>query len=91
MRIPLSGRFTALCLLFSSALASAAPFTSADLVAWPRMNVADFACLLEQRSGHADAQFSCAASRKLSNWAMPAMTPTSATPVRSCPKPWHGS
>lgn len=61
-------RFPALCLLFSSALASAAPFTTADLVSWPRMNVADFACLLEQRTGHADAQFSCAASGKLSNW-----------------------
>ncbi|MFS2124773.1 hypothetical protein [Pseudomonas sp. Pseusp97] len=60
--------FTALCLLFSSALASAAPFNTADLIGWPRMNVADFACLLEQRTGHADAQFSCAASRKLSDW-----------------------
>ncbi|OQR34898.1 hypothetical protein BWR15_13185 [Pseudomonas sp. T] len=68
MRKPLSGRFTALCLLFSSALASAAPFTTADLVGWPRMSVADFACLLEQRTGHVDAQFSCAASKKLSNW-----------------------
>lgn len=68
MRKTLSGRLTALCLLFSSGLASAAPFTTADLVSWPRMSVADFACLLEQRTGHADAQFSCAASRKLSNW-----------------------
>lgn len=56
-----------LCLLLSSG-AHAAPFTLADLVDWPRMSVADFACLLEQRTGHADAQFSCAASRKLSNW-----------------------
>ncbi|MFV3369927.1 hypothetical protein ACNFH5_17315 [Pseudomonas sp. NY15435] len=68
MRKTLSGRLTALCLLFSSGLASAVPFTTADLVSWPRMSVADFACLLEQRTGHADAQFSCAASKKLSNW-----------------------
>ncbi|MDH1007358.1 hypothetical protein N5J43_00495 [Pseudomonas nicosulfuronedens] len=68
MRKTLPGRFTALCLLVTSGLASAAPITTDDLVSWPRMNVADFACLLEQRTGHADAQFSCAASRKLSNW-----------------------
>ncbi|WP_152221253.1 hypothetical protein [Pseudomonas sp. SCB32] len=59
---------TALCLLLTSGLASAAPFTPADLVVWPRMSVADFACLLEQHTGQADAQFSCAASKKLSNW-----------------------
>lgn len=68
MRKTLSGRFTALCLLFTSGMASAAPFTTDDLVSWPRMNVADFACLLEQRTGHADAQFSCAASKQLSHW-----------------------
>lgn len=60
--------FTALCLLFSSGLATAAPFTTADLVTWPRMGVADFACLLEQRTGQADSQFSCAASKQMSNW-----------------------
>lgn len=65
-RIPRS--LAVLCLLLSSGLAHAAPFTIADLVSWPRMTVADFACLLEQRAGHADAQFNCAASRKLSNW-----------------------
>ncbi|WP_447746803.1 hypothetical protein [Pseudomonas nicosulfuronedens] len=65
-RMPRS--FTALGLLLSSGLAAAAPFTTAELVSWPRMGVADFACLLEQRTGHADAQFSCAASKKLSNW-----------------------
>lgn len=68
MRQSLPRRYTALCLLFSSGLASAAPFSTSDLVSWPRMSVADFACLLEQRTGHADAQFSCAASKQLSNW-----------------------
>ncbi|MFR0689697.1 hypothetical protein ACLUTX_09885 [Enterobacterales bacterium AE_CKDN230030158-1A_HGKHYDSX7] len=61
-------RCTALCLLFSSGLALAVPFTTADLVTWPRLGVADFACQLEQRTGKADAPFSCAASRKLNNW-----------------------
>lgn len=60
--------FTALCLLLTSGLVVAKPFTTADLVSWPRMSVADFACLLEQRTGHGDAQFSCAASKQLSNW-----------------------
>lgn len=60
--------FIALGLLLCSGLASAAPFTTADLVAWPRMSVADFACQLEQRTGHVDAQFNCATSKTLSNW-----------------------
>jgi hypothetical protein len=61
-------RFTALCLLLSSGLAHAAPFTTDDLISWPRMSVADFACQLESRTGKVDAPFSCAASRKLNDW-----------------------
>ena len=61
-------RFIALCLLLSSGLVAAAPFTTSDLVSWPRMSVADFACQLEQRTGHVDAQFSCATSKTLGNW-----------------------
>jgi len=64
----MSRTLTALCLLLGSGVASAASFTTADLITWPRMSVADFACLLEQRTGQGDAQFSCAASKKLSNW-----------------------
>ena len=68
MPIRLTRCFIALSLVLSSGLACAAPVTTADLVSWPRMGVADFACQLEQRTGKADAQFSCAASKKLSDW-----------------------
>ncbi|KAF1054206.1 MAG: hypothetical protein GAK43_01003 [Stenotrophomonas maltophilia] len=60
---------TALCLLFSCGLTAAAtPLRPSELLDWPRQNLADFACQLEQRTGQVDATFSCARSKQLSDW-----------------------
>lgn len=64
------------CLLFTVVTAASSqeqkePLKSSELLAWPRMNAADFGCLLETKFGLKDPVFNCSHDFDSRDWGDP--------------------
>jgi hypothetical protein len=64
------------CLLFTVVIPASPkeqkePLKSSELLAWPRMNVSDFGCLLETKFGLKDPVFNCSQDFHSRDWGDP--------------------